>query len=60
MSKGHTGKIRKGKDYISLHVIAYVFCSIIALLCLLPFIMIVTGSLSSEQTIIENGFALWI
>ena len=53
-------KIRHGKAYISLHIIAYVFCGLIAILCFLPFWMIVVGSLSDEQTIIEKGFSVWV
>lgn len=53
-------KIRHGRAYISLHVIAYTFCGIIAVLCFLPFWMIVVGSLSDEQTIIEKGFSVWV
>ncbi len=53
----HKG-IKTGKDVICLHVIAYTFCTILALLCLIPFIMVVSGSLSSETEIAYNGFSL--
>ncbi len=52
------GKIKKGKDVILLNVIAYTFCSIIALMCLVPFVMILSASLSSEAAISANGFSI--
>lgn len=57
--KNHLGKVKAGKDVIALNIIAYAFCSIIALLCLVPFIMIFSGSFSSENAIIANGFSLF-
>ncbi len=53
-------KIKKGKDVIALNIIAYGFTGIMALLCLVPFIMVVTGSFSSEAAITQNGFSLFI
>ncbi len=53
-------KIKRGKDVIVLNIIAYTFTGIMALLCLVPFIMVVTGSLSSESEIVKNGFSLFI
>lgn len=50
--------IKKGADEIALSVIGYVFCGLIALLCLLPFLMILAGSFSSEDAITANGFSL--
>lgn len=52
------GKIKKGKDVILLNVIAYTFCSIIALMCLVPFVMILSASFSSEAAISANGFSI--
>ena len=49
---------KRGKDAVALDIIAYGFCGIIALVCLVPFIMIVSGSFSSESAIIQNGFSL--
>ncbi len=53
-------KIKMGKDVVALNIMAYAFTGLIALLCLVPFIMIVTGSLSSEAAIVKNGFSLFI
>lgn len=57
-ASSHLGKVKHGKDVILLNIIAYTFCGFIALICAIPFVMIVTGSLSSETAIIENGFSL--
>lgn len=53
-------KVKAGPDVILLNIIAYTFCGIIALLCLIPFWMVVVGSFSSESAINANGFSLFI
>lgn len=57
-SLSKTNKIKKGSDVIALNVIAYTFCAIIALICLIPFLMIIAGSFSSESEIVQNGFSI--
>ncbi len=52
------GKIKSGSDVIALNIIGYLFCGLIALLCLVPFLMILSGSFSSEAAITKNGFSL--
>lgn len=54
----HLGKVKKGRDVIALDVIAYTFCGFIALICLVPFLMILAGSFSSETAILNNGFSI--
>lgn len=54
----HLRKVKHGSDVIALNAIAYTFCGVMALICLVPFIMIISGSLSSEAAIIKNGFSL--
>lgn len=56
--KNHLGKVKAGSDVIALNIIAYTFCGLVALLCLIPFIMVLAGSFSSETAIMENGFSL--
>ncbi|MDF2869067.1 MAG: sugar transporter permease [Anaerocolumna sp.] len=51
-------KIKNGLDYKILQVLAYFINGIIAILCLIPFIMIISASFSSEQAITFNGFSL--
>ncbi len=50
--------IKPGKDVIILNIIAYTFCGVLALVCLIPFVMVISGSLSSEDAIIQNGFSI--
>lgn len=47
-----------GTDKIILNIMAYTFCGLVALLCLVPFIMVISGSFSSERAIVDNGFSL--
>lgn len=51
-------RIKQGHDVIALNIIAYSFCGFVALMCLIPFVMIFSGSFSSEQEILKNGFSL--
>lgn len=54
----HLGKVKRGKDVVALNIIACGFSGLIALLCLIPFLMILAGSFSSESAITANGFSL--
>lgn len=56
--RNHLGKVRKGKDVIALNIIAYCFTGLLALLCLIPFLMVLSGSFSSEEAITANGFSI--
>ncbi len=58
MRKHTTGGAVIGPDVILLHIMAYTICTLFALFCLLPFVMVLAGSFSSEEAIIANGFAL--
>lgn len=51
-------KIRKSEDMIILDILAKAFCILVALLCFVPFLMVVSGSFSSEAAVIKNGFRL--
>ncbi|AUS96048.1 sugar ABC transporter permease [Clostridium thermosuccinogenes] len=46
------------KDEIVFNTLAYSFITIFSLCCLIPFLFIISGSFSSERSIIENGFSL--
>ncbi len=59
-NRNHLGKVKTGKDVITLNIIAYTFCALMALICLVPFLMILSGSLSSETAITQKGFSLWV
>lgn len=56
--KNHLGKVKTGKDVVLLNIIAYVFTGLMALVCLVPFLMVLAGSFSSETAITANGFSL--
>lgn len=51
-------KIKRGWDVRLLNMIAYIFNGVIAIACLLPFIMVLSASFSSEKAIQLNGFSL--
>ena len=48
----------RGKDEILLNVLGVIFILITSLLCLLPFVMVLSASFSSEDAILRNGFSL--
>ena len=52
-------KHKYGSDEKVLHVIAYIVVSIVAVSCLLPFILVISASFSSETAILRNGFSLF-
>lgn len=41
------------------YVICYVIVALVALICLIPFILLISGSFTSEQWIRFHGFSLW-
>ena len=41
------------------YVICYVIVALVALVCLMPFILLISGSFTSEQWIRFHGFSLW-
>jgi putative aldouronate transport system permease protein len=52
---------RRNIDFstIMVRMIGYGFIGLFALCCLLPFILILSSSLTSERAIMESGFSLW-
>ncbi len=56
--KNHLGKVKRGTDVVILNIIAYSFISLVALLCLIPFLMILAASFSSEAEIAAKGFSI--
>lgn len=53
-------KIKKGKDVIMFHVMAYLLVGIFAIACMLPFYFIIVGSLTKENIIITEGYQLFL
>ena len=51
-------KIKKTPSFIAFNIIAYLILVLIVLLCLVPFWLIVSGSFSSNRSIILEGYRL--
>ncbi|MCC8103761.1 MAG: carbohydrate ABC transporter permease [Clostridiales bacterium] len=51
-------KIKQSGSTKAFYAIAYIFVGLMALICLLPFIIMVSGSFSSEQAIRFTGFGI--
>lgn len=47
-------------DVITFNIIGYVILTLMALLCVIPFYLIVVGSFTKESEIIQKGFSLFI
>ncbi len=61
MNSGQSVKsqsIKRGPARVSFDIISYLMVGLIALLCLLPFIILVSGSFSSEQAIRFTGYGI--
>ncbi|MFS0778507.1 carbohydrate ABC transporter permease [Neobacillus sp. 3P2-tot-E-2] len=52
---------RRNIDFstVMVRIIGYGFIGFFALCCLLPFVLILSSSLTSERVIMESGFSLW-
>ncbi len=50
--------IRKGRAAITFNILGYSFVGLTALICLLPFIFMISGSFSSEKEILLHGYSL--
>lgn len=53
-----SNKIKVAGATIVFNVIGYVFITFIAFICLVPFIVLISGSFSNEQTVRMNGLSL--
>ncbi|MCA0755655.1 carbohydrate ABC transporter permease [Paenibacillus sp. N4] len=53
------GAGKKQVDRLLLTVLGYVFISLLAVLCIIPFLLIISSSLTEEAKIVENGFQLF-
>ena len=51
-------KIREDKWTYIVRAIAYVFVTIFAVLCLIPFLLMISGSFSTETIITVSGFGI--
>ncbi|NLK74914.1 MAG: carbohydrate ABC transporter permease [Clostridiales bacterium] len=53
-----SNRIRRGKDVKILNFVAYLVNAVVALFCLIPFVMVISASFSSEKAILNNGFSI--
>ncbi len=51
-------RIRKDSVMIAFDVIKYILLTITSLLCVLPFVLIVSGSITSNETILCEGYSI--
>ena len=51
-------RIRKDSVMIVFDVIKYILLTITSLLCVLPFVLIVSGSITSNETILREGYSI--
>lgn len=47
------------KKFSIISMVSYLLISLLAIFCLLPFILVVSGSLSTEADIVKYGYSLW-
>lgn len=52
-------KKHRKSDHPLFDLISYTFLSLISVVCLVPFIMLITGSVTDEHAIILYGYRLW-
>ena len=51
-------RIRKDSVMIAFDMIKYILLTITSLLCVLPFVLIVSGSITSNETILREGYSI--
>lgn len=54
----NASKIKKSGYTLSFNIIAYTFLALLAIICILPFILIVSGSFTDNSTIIREGYSI--
>lgn len=52
-------KIVKSVDKLVFNIFGYSYSGLAAILCVLPFILVLSGSFTSEYAIHHNGYTLW-
>lgn len=57
--RGKGGRVKQAASTTYFHAFGYVFLFLFSMVCALPFLVLVSGSFSSEQEILFNGFKLW-
>lgn len=52
-------KIRQGRSFVVFNALAFVVTTLLAVVCLLPFVIIISGSLTSNGSILKDGYHLF-
>jgi len=52
-------RIRISRDRRMFNIVAYSIIIVITILCVLPFWLVIIGSVTSEKEILSNGYSLW-
>lgn len=60
MRKGRnkTNKIKMSGTFITFHIMSYFIIGVLAIICLVPFILLISGSFTSEQLIRLEGYSI--
>ena len=51
--------MKKSKDIKAFNILSYTLIGLVALICLIPFLMVIIGSFTEEKEIIANGFSFF-
>ena len=51
--------MKKSKDIKAFNILSYTLIGLVALICLIPFLMVIIGSFTEEKEIISNGFSFF-
>lgn len=57
-SKKHSNEIKTGADTVAVNLVGGIILLIFALAAVLPFVMVVSGSLSSEADVLTKGYSI--
>lgn len=60
MQKEKTGsKIKPSTSNIVFNILAYSLVAIVSIVCVLPFLLVVSGSFTDNGVIVREGYSLW-
>lgn len=57
--KGHDMKIKDSKSTILFNWMSYIILVSFSIICVLPFLIILAGSVTDNKIIVEQGYSLW-
>ena len=60
MQKEKTGsKIKPSTSNLVFNILAYSLVAIVSIVCVLPFLLVVSGSFTDNGVIVREGYSLW-